>query len=140
MTLTHYVVIRRDLTFGEYSAQLAHAGEAYALRRDMENSPNLIERNLAGPLVMAFNASFAQVKGIRNEARLLTLEKKAIAAKIPHVAIREDINGRRLDGQLTCISFMPRDDSDGMLREFLNDFQRISALDTLPPETVSIPE
>lgn len=122
MALTHYVVIRRDLTFGEYSAQLAHAGEAYFQLAVL--SPNGSSFN--------YNQSFAQVKGIRNEARLLTLEKKTIAANIPHVAIREDINGRRLDGQLTCISFMPRDDSDGMLRKFLNDYQRISGLDRVP--------
>jgi hypothetical protein len=35
---TQIVVIRRDLTLGEYSAQLAHAGEAYLLRRDAEQA------------------------------------------------------------------------------------------------------
>lgn len=133
MALTHYVVIRRDLTFGEYSAQLAHAGEAYALL--FAKKPPHECGDSCALCTFRFNTSFAQVKGIRNEARLLTLEKKCIEAGIPHIAIREDINGRRLDGQLTCVSFMPRDDSDGMLRKFLNDYQRISALDP-----VSIPE
>jgi hypothetical protein len=133
--LTHFVVIRRDLTFGEYSAQLAHAGEAYQLLHD--------------PMVRAlvdvageerrYNETIAVVKGARNEGKLLKLEASLVAAKVPHVAIREDINGRRLDGQLTVISFKPRDDSDGFLRKFLNDYQRISGLDPVEEHAPSIP-
>jgi len=130
--LVHYVIIRRDLTLGEYSAQLAHAGEAYALRRDQEQqaigqSPSLgAERH---PQIMQFNMTTCIVKGARNEAKLLKLEKQLIAVSVPHVAIREETGpgGRRLAGQLTCISLMPS--SDPALRDLLNNFQEIKALD-----------
>ena len=120
MPLTHYVVIRRDLTFGEYSAQLAHAGEAYQLLHD--------------PMVRAlvdvageerrYNETIAVVKGARNEGKLLKLEAALAAAKVPHVAIREERGpgGGRIAGQLTCLSLMPteREKVEQILREFHN--------------------
>lgn len=91
--LTHYVVIRRDLTFGEYSAQLAHAGEVYAMM----------------PSGFRANETTAVVKGIRNEGRLRKLHGQLIAAGVPHLAIIEEAGekGGRLAGQMTCISLLP---------------------------------
>jgi hypothetical protein len=119
MPLTHYIVIRRDLTFGEYSAQLAHSGEAWLLVQGMK------------PL----NECTCIVKGIRNEGRLTKLWHKLIDLQIPHVAIREEEGekGRRLAGQLTCVSLMPSEDP--ALRQLLNEFVEIKGLDPLPNDS-----
>jgi hypothetical protein len=114
--LTHYIVIRRDLTFGEYSAQLAHAGEAYTLLS-------------GGGARFALNETVAVVKGARNEKRLLKLEQAIRAAGFPHVAIREELGekGGRLAGQLTCISLMPCDRE--LVEPIVREFHTIEALD-----------
>lgn len=124
--LIHYVVIRRDLAFGEYSAQLAHAGEAYYLRC-LHDRP----AQDRGDATLFFNQTTCIVKGARNEAKLLKLEKQLIAAVVPHVAIREEEGerGRRIAGQLTCISLMPS--NDPALRKLLNDFVEIKGLDPI---------
>src|SRR4051812_29769849 len=108
--LVHYIVIRRDLTFGEYSAQLAHAGEAYYMRAVEERSRSITK--------LEYNMVTAIVKGIRNEGRLRKLQGELIAAGIKHIAIVEsedpptlgilDSTERRsLKGQMTCVSLMP---------------------------------
>ena len=127
--LTHYVVIRRDLTFGEYSAQLAHAGEAYAVRRDLEQHPAIFFDTPQVPHKMALNETIAVVKGARNEGKLLKLEAALAAAKVPHVAIREERGpgGGRLAGQLTCISLMPTEREK--VEQLLRDFHNIQGLD-----------
>lgn len=137
MVLTHYVVIRRDLTFGEYSAQLAHAGEAYALRRDHEAElRSIANARLADPFggvapyeVMGLNTTVAVVKGARTEHRLVRLEQALLAAKVPHVAIRgeQGENGGRLAGQLTCISLMPAERDQ--VEPFVREFHTINGLD-----------
>lgn len=119
--LTHYIVIRRDLTFGEYSAQLAHAGEAWLLR------PLPGDRTERLPI----NEVTAIVKGIRNEGRLLKLEKQLIAAGVPHVAIREEEGekGGRIAGQLTVISFVPT--ARAQVEHFLDGIHTIEGLDVI---------
>jgi hypothetical protein len=144
VSLTHYVVIRRDLTLGEFAAQLAHAGEAYALRAQLEEIRHVWKRNRDGndtlheprtarmdETAFEFNETIAIVKGARNEAKLLKLEKRLLDSNVHHVAIREETGpgGRRLAGQLTCISLMPS--SDPVLRELLNDFQEVRGLDPI---------
>lgn len=133
MSLTHYVVIRRDLTFGEYSAQLAHAGEAYALRRDKERfARGAVASEQPGATLLRrfeFNTTVAVVKGARNEGKLEKLEQALLAAKVPHVAIREEHGegGGRLAGQLTCISLMPADRAQ--VEPFVREFHTIEGLE-----------
>lgn len=135
MAIVHYIVIRRDLTFGEYSAQLGHAGEAYALRRDVEQRVYAewmcTNDNLPKPHEVAFNETTVIVKGIRNEGRLLKLEAELKAAGVPHVAIREEEGekGGRIAGQLTVVSFMPAE--PGPLQRHLNGIHTIECLDAL---------
>lgn len=129
--LTHYVVIRRDLTFGEYSAQLAHAGEAYVL---------VVTPKISGhdhPPPFEFNQTIAIVKGIRNEGRLLKLEAALIAEGVPHVAIREETGekGGRIAGQLTCISILPQERSEKLDR-LLTGIHTIQGLDPIRGSSV----
>jgi hypothetical protein len=121
--LTHYVVIRRDLTLGEYSAQLAHAGEAYVLAV----TPKICGHDQPPPF--EFNQTTAIVKGIRNEGRLRKLQGQLVAAGIPHVAIIEETGekGGRLAGQMTCISLMPT--SREKVEPFVREIHTIEALD-----------
>lgn len=113
MSLTHYIVIRRDLTLGEFSAQLAHAGEIYA-------------RLGAG---FRENETTAIVKGIRNEGRLRKLQGQLIAAGIPHLAVIEEEGekGGRIAGQLTCISLMPS--AREKVEPFVREIHTIEGLD-----------
>jgi hypothetical protein len=124
--LTHYIVIRRDLTFGEYSAQLGHAGEAYLQRRIHEE-----DAASAGVDVdyLGFNEATCIVKGSKNESRLLKLEAVLQMVKLPHVAVREESGpkGGRLAGPLTCISLMPMERE--RVEHLLRDFHNIEALD-----------
>lgn len=80
---------------------------------------------------LVFNETTCIVKGIRNEGRLLKLEQELITAKVPHVAIREEMGekGGRLAGELTCISFMPADPAP--LQRYLNGIHTIEKLDAL---------
>ncbi len=125
--LTHFIIIRRDLTFGEYSAQLAHAGEAYVL---------VVTPKISGsdhPPPFQFNDTICVVKGSRSEARLNKLGQRLQEAGIPFVGIREETGekGGRLAGQLTCISLMPTEREK--VEHLLNDFHNIEALDGPQP-------
>lgn len=125
--LTHYVVIRRDLTFGEYSAQLAHAGEAYALLFAKKPSHGCDDD--CALCTFRFNTTIAVVKGARNVLKLFKLEQALIDAKVPHVAICEEQGkkGGRLAGQLTCISLMPAEREK--VEPFVREFHTIEGLD-----------
>lgn len=154
MSLVHYVVMRRDLTLGEFAAQLTHGGEAYALRRDIEGARgsyirregvDVLEDPRSADIDLSddfeYDKTTAIVKGARNEAKLLKVEKLLIDAKVPHVAIREETGpkGGRLAGQLTCVSVMPTEDADGKVRALLSDFVFIEKLDgpKAPPAPVT---
>jgi hypothetical protein len=130
MPLTQIVVIRRDLTFGEYSAQLAHAGEAYWWTGHYDTLATQADPN-AGAMKM--NDTTAIVKGARNEGKIAKLVRDLLSAGVPHVAIREEEGekGGRLAGQLTCVSLVPTDVEQlpESVKRALNEFHRIEALD-----------
>lgn len=132
MSLTHYIVIRRDLDFGEYSAQLGHAGEAYYLLA-REHAMH------GGP--WAPNETTVIVKGIRNEGRLRKLQGQLIAAGISHVAIVETedppplglhtVTQRSLKNQMTCISIVPQ--GKDLVEPFVREIHTIEGLDGPKP-------
>lgn len=126
--LHHYIVIRRDLSFGEYSAQLAHAGEAYY---------ELARTHAMFGGAFTHNQTTCIVKGIRNEGRLRKLQGQLIAANIPFIPIVETedppvlglhfVTARSLKGQLTCISIVPA--AKSLVEPFVREIHTIEALD-----------
>lgn len=84
--LTHYVVVRADLPIGFLAAQVVHAAG--------ESSP--------GGLSSGTNAV---VLAAEDEAQLICLEEKLLAAGVAHVAVREP--DEPWSGALTAIGFAP---------------------------------
>jgi hypothetical protein len=114
MTLTHYIVVRRDLPVGVLLAMVAHAaGESFY--------------RLASTFTVAsFNPSetIAIVLGARNEGRLEKLAHALHADSVPCVEIHE-VDGEYA-GQLLAIGIVPGDKS--ALAPFVRDFHMLKEL------------
>lgn len=109
--LHHYVVVRRDIPHGKQLVHAVHAaGESFYEfpRSSEERAPEYPEAGGSNPSGGAFDISrtHAVLLGAKNEAALLALEARLIAAKLEHVAIRE-ISEDAWNGQLVSIGAVP---------------------------------
>lgn len=113
LNLVHYIVVRRDLPIGVTYAQIAHAaGESfYQFGSGSSEKERAVSNCEAAGLSPARSSTFnpsmtiAVVLGARNESRLLKLEGELLAARVPHVAIREV--DAPYAGQLMAIGLEP---------------------------------
>jgi peptidyl-tRNA hydrolase len=82
--LTHYVIVRSDLSIGLLAAQVVHAAG--------ESSPGNLD-----------SGTNAVVLAVKSESALLVLERQFQKAGIQHVSIRDP----DLGGDLMAIGLMP---------------------------------
>lgn len=103
--MIHYLIVRRDLPFGDTLAQLSHAaGESFYLLKDPHSKAD---------------RTIVAVLGARNVMKLRKLEYKLRALGVPHVAVREP--SPPYNGQLTAIGVVPGDRE--ALSPIFKDFQ-----------------
>lgn len=137
--LTHYVVVRRDLSVGVLLAMVAHAaGESFYKLANPQVSvahTTMASGGYAAPgggLPASGSYTFtlpaidpattiAVVLGARNEGRLLKLERVLEAAGVAHVAIRET-DGEHA-GQLMAIGLVPGEKEQ--LSPLVNEFHML---------------
>lgn len=113
--VTQYIIVRRDLPRGTMCAQVAHAaGESFVLsypRSSVKERPasEQDDREVGGSSPSAganpLFITIVVVLGVRDEARLLRLERRLIRGGVPHVAIREP--DEPYNGALTAIGIPP---------------------------------
>jgi peptidyl-tRNA hydrolase len=104
--ITHYVIVRQDLSLGSQFAQFQHAsGESF------DKSPVKCRNDDDIVYAVALYAS--------NEYELLKLEQKLIKANICHQAIREPDIGN----QLTAIGIVPQ--KRKLVKPFVGNFKPI---------------
>lgn len=111
---TQYIIVRRDLPRGTMCAQVAHAaGESFVLtypRSSVKEQP-ASEQDVRGVGGSSPSAganplhTIVVVLGVRDEARLLRLERRLLRGGVSHVAIREP--DEPYHGALTAIGIPP---------------------------------
>lgn len=133
-SLTHYIVVRRDLPFGVLLAMVAHAaGESFyklACLRSSEKERPTFSREDVGSIPTGgspFDPSqtIAIVLGARNVARLGWLCMKLDVMAIPYSVITE--TDGEFAGQLMAIGVVPTDRAD--VRKIVNEFQLYRAFE-----------
>jgi hypothetical protein len=146
-TLTHYVVVRRDLPFGVILSMIAHAaGESFyklasctmTVAGDLAigtmasggycSPSSVLERQTfslevggsipSGSSTLDPSTTIAVVLGARNQARLDKLAQALLAEMVPCVEIRE--TDGEFAGQLMAIGIVPGDKA--FLAPFVRDF------------------
>lgn len=138
MTLTHYIVVRRDLPVGVLLAMVAHAaGESfYRLRPDSSEKEHLLSKQEVPGLSPGRGSTFnpaetiAVVLGSRNEGRLTKLANALHHAGVPYVGIHE-VDGP-FAGQLMAIGVVPGDKD--RISPLVNDFHMLRDIATPAPD------
>lgn len=133
MTLTHYVIVRRDLPVGVLLAMVAHAaGESfYQLRPDSSGSEHRTFSPGVGssplPRGSTFNPAetIAIVLGARNEGRLARAARALAAAGVPFVEIRETDGA--FAGQVMAIGVVPGEKET--IGPIVNEFHMLKELE-----------
>lgn len=154
LDLTHYIVVRRDLPLGAVCSQIAHAaGESFYALGTGSSDNRAPGPSTAAPASAGSSGEDWEVGGVspsrcssvdpsrtkvvvlaaRTEARLLWLERRLLAAGIPHVAIREP--DEPYAGQLMAIGVHPGD-GEALRRSPLKEFHMLTRLDA-PIEAVA---
>ena len=106
MKITHYCIVRTDVSFGVQMAMLLHAaGESFG-----KDPPKC--RNDGVPI-------YAVALAAKNEAELLLLEDKLLRKAIPHVAFREPDR----NNELMAIGIVPME--RGRVRNLLSSLPLI---------------
>lgn len=90
--IKHYCLIRADLPLGVMGAQLIHASRRSSQGVSFDDSTRAVA------LV------------VPSELQLLSIERKLIAKKIPHVAVREPDR----DNELTAIGLAPSQETSAI--------------------------
>ncbi len=110
---SHYIVVRRDLTFGQILSAVTHAaGESfYLLCPDSSGSERQVDNLEVGSSQLPRGATFkpdetiAVVLGARNEGRLKRLVEQLKARDVAHVPIIETDGARA--GELLAVGLIP---------------------------------
>jgi len=99
MSLTHYIIVRRDMPLGVVCAQVTHAaGESFARTCLWDNTVG--SHNLPGTVAI--------VLGARDEKQLKYYERRLEKAGVDYTAIHE--NAGFAAGQMTAIGCWPTED------------------------------
>jgi hypothetical protein len=132
MSLTHYIVVRRDLPFGQILAQVAHAaGESFYLlgrhssvKEQLTFSQQVGGSSPSGGSTINPEETVVVVLGARNEGRLRRLQRILLEGGTAHTTIRE-VDGEYA-GQYMAIGLVPGEKVE--LQTYVNDFHMFTQL------------